>query len=61
LQYEDVDKIPDPPSSDVSLGVLPRLISKLVERRRTVKKLMAEKGATEEQKMQVNLFLASSY
>ena len=32
--YEDVDAIPDVPSSDVDKGVLPTLIAKLVEKRK---------------------------
>ncbi|KAF8621892.1 hypothetical protein AX15_007444 [Amanita polypyramis BW_CC] len=46
---EEVDekgelKIPDPPSSDVTQGVLPRLIATLVNRRRQVKSLMKDKS-----------------
>jgi DNA polymerase alpha subunit A len=40
------DKIPEPPSSDVEQGVLPRLIATLVQRRRQVKGLMKDKSAT---------------
>ncbi|KAH8929184.1 hypothetical protein BT69DRAFT_1307109 [Atractiella rhizophila] len=41
---EDVDKLPDVPSSDISQGVLPRLIANLVRRRRKVKELMKDKS-----------------
>ncbi|KAF8330465.1 ribonuclease H-like domain-containing protein, partial [Amanita rubescens] len=37
------EKIPDPPSSDIAQGVLPRLIATLVSRRRQVKSLMKDK------------------
>ena len=37
---EDIDELPNVPPSDMSQGVLPRLLSTLVERRREVKKLM---------------------
>ena len=51
----DVDSVPDIPSSDVSQGVLPNLIAKLVERRRQVKSLMKDKSATPSQLMQWNI------
>lgn len=44
--YEDVDAIPDVPSSDVDKGVLPTLIAKLVEKRKEVKGLMKDKRAS---------------
>ncbi|TDL23727.1 DNA polymerase alpha catalytic subunit [Rickenella mellea] len=40
------EKIPEPPSSDVPQGVLPRLIATLVNRRRQVKSLMKDRTAT---------------
>ncbi|KAF8507515.1 hypothetical protein BU17DRAFT_78091 [Hysterangium stoloniferum] len=40
------EKIPEPPSSDVPQGVLPRLIATLVNRRRQVKALMKDRDAT---------------
>ncbi|KAK7204188.1 hypothetical protein BZA70DRAFT_204879 [Myxozyma melibiosi] len=46
------DKVPDPPSSDVPQGVLPRLIATLVNRRRQVKSLMKDPKATAAQKAQ---------
>ncbi|KAF5332256.1 hypothetical protein D9611_008203 [Ephemerocybe angulata] len=46
------DKIPEPPSSDVPQGVLPRLIATLVSRRRQVKSLMKDKSATPARIMQ---------
>ncbi|KAI0358255.1 hypothetical protein OH77DRAFT_1256462 [Trametes cingulata] len=46
------EKIPEPPSSDVAQGVLPRLIATLVSRRRQVKSLMKDKKATPAQLLQ---------
>jgi DNA polymerase alpha subunit A len=40
------EKIPEPPSSEVEQGVLPRLIATLVQRRRQVKGLMKDRSAT---------------
>lgn len=51
VQAEE-DKIPEPPSSDVPQGVLPRLIATLVSRRRQVKSLMKDKSATPARLMQ---------
>lgn len=47
--------VPDIPSSDVSQGVLPNLISKLVERRRQVKSLMKDKRAPAHKQLQWNV------
>lgn len=49
------DGVPDVPSSDVSQGVLPNLISKLVERRRQVKSLMKDKRAPAHKQLQWNV------
>ncbi|KAF5385769.1 hypothetical protein D9615_002206 [Tricholomella constricta] len=49
------DKIPEPPSSDVPQGVLPRLIATLVNRRRQVKSLMKDKTATPSQLLQYDI------
>ncbi|OBZ73519.1 DNA polymerase alpha catalytic subunit [Grifola frondosa] len=46
------EKIPEPPSSEVPQGVLPRLIATLVNRRRQVKSLMKDKKATPAQLLQ---------
>ncbi|KAG5716236.1 DNA polymerase alpha catalytic subunit [Termitomyces sp. T112] len=46
------EKIPEPPSSDVPHGVLPRLIATLVNRRRQVKSLMKDKTASPAQLLQ---------
>ncbi|KAK7687728.1 hypothetical protein QCA50_008944 [Cerrena zonata] len=46
------EKIPEPPSSSVEQGVLPRLIATLVNRRRQVKSLMKDRKATKGQLMQ---------
>ncbi|CAD6916669.1 unnamed protein product [Tilletia laevis] len=54
-EFEDVDKIPDVPSSDVELGVLPRLISTFVKRRRAVKDLMKDKKAPATLQLQWNI------
>lgn len=43
-QDSDDDKIPEPPASGVSQGVLPRLIATLVSRRRQVKALMKDRS-----------------
>jgi hypothetical protein len=51
LQEDDV--IPEPPSSDVPQGVLPRLIATLVNRRRQVKALMKDKTASTAKLLQV--------
>lgn len=42
LQGEDQDEIPELPNSDLEMGILPREIRKLVERRRQVKQLMKQ-------------------
>ncbi|KAI0676013.1 hypothetical protein C8Q78DRAFT_963901 [Trametes maxima] len=46
------EKIPEPPSSEIGQGVLPRLIATLVSRRRQVKSLMKDKKATPAQLLQ---------
>ncbi|KAG6896542.1 hypothetical protein C0992_007538 [Termitomyces sp. T32_za158] len=46
------EKIPEPPSSDVPQGVLPRLIATLVNRRRQVKSLMKDRTASPAQLLQ---------
>lgn len=43
---EKEDKIPEVPSADVALGVLPRIIATLVQRRRVVKDLLKDKTAS---------------
>lgn len=47
------EKIPEPPSSEVPQGVLPRLIATLVARRRQVKSMMKDRTATQAQLLQV--------
>lgn len=42
LQGEDQDEIPELPHPDLEMGILPREIRKLVERRRHVKQLMKQ-------------------
>ncbi|KAG5634772.1 hypothetical protein H0H81_000834 [Sphagnurus paluster] len=49
------EKIPEPPSSDVPQGVLPRLIATLVNRRRQVKSLMKDRAATPAQLLQYDI------
>ncbi|KAI0692497.1 hypothetical protein BC835DRAFT_1407020 [Cytidiella melzeri] len=46
------EKMAEPPASDVSQGVLPRLIATLVNRRRQVKSLMKDRKATAAQLLQ---------
>ena len=48
------EKIPEPPSSDVPQGVLPRLIATLVNRRRQVKALMKDRKASPAKLLQVS-------
>ncbi|EJD07472.1 uncharacterized protein FOMMEDRAFT_137775 [Fomitiporia mediterranea MF3/22] len=49
------EKIPDPPSSDVPQGVLPRLIATLVARRREVKKLMKDRSTPHAKMLQYDI------
>ena len=53
VTQEGEEKIPEPPSSQIGQGVLPRLIATLVSRRRAVKALMKDKKATQAQLLQV--------
>ncbi|KAF1974821.1 DNA polymeras-like protein alpha catalytic subunit [Bimuria novae-zelandiae CBS 107.79] len=46
---EDDDKVPEVPSEEQEVGILPKLIKTLVERRREVKKLMKDRTATTDQ------------
>uniref|UniRef100_A0AAR2JEC9 DNA polymerase n=1 Tax=Pygocentrus nattereri TaxID=42514 RepID=A0AAR2JEC9_PYGNA len=41
-EEEDIDEVPEVPDSDLEMGVLPKEIRKLVERRRQVKQLMKQ-------------------
>lgn len=52
---DDVDRMPEVPSSDVQQGVLPRLISTLVARRRQVKSLMKDRNAPVSKQLQWNI------
>lgn len=52
---EDVERMPDVPSSDIGQGVLPRLISTLVARRRQVKSLMKDRNAGTAKQLQWNI------
>ena len=54
---EGHERIPEPPSSEIGQGVLPRLIATLVSRRRQVKSLMKDKKATKSQLLQVSSYL----
>ncbi|KAH8116362.1 hypothetical protein DFH11DRAFT_1580132 [Phellopilus nigrolimitatus] len=49
------EKIPEPPSPDVSKGVLPRLIATLVDRRRQVKSLMKDRSVSPAKMLQYNI------
>jgi DNA polymerase alpha subunit A len=51
LQEDDV--IPEPPSSDIPRGVLPRLIATLVNRRPQVRALMKDKTVSPAKLLQV--------
>lgn len=46
---EDDERVPEVPDSKLDLGILPKLIATLVNRRREVKKLMKEPKATSDQ------------
>ena len=46
LEQDGEEKIPEPPSSDIAQGILPRLIATLVSRRCQVKVPMKDKSAT---------------
>ena len=48
-ENENEEKVPEVPGADTELGILPKLISTLVTRRREVKKLMKNKKATPEE------------
>ena len=50
------ERIPEPPSSEIGQGILPRLIATLVNRRRQVKSLMKDRTATQAQILQVFTF-----
>lgn len=50
---DELEKMPDIPSSDMKQGVLPRLIATLVNRRKQVKSLMKDKTASEAKQLQV--------
>ena len=56
LEQDGEEKIPEPPSSDVAQGILPRLIATLVSRRRQVKALMKDKSATPDKIIQVRVY-----
>ncbi|KIY66839.1 hypothetical protein CYLTODRAFT_437277 [Cylindrobasidium torrendii FP15055 ss-10] len=51
----DEENLPEPPKDSVPQGVLPRLISTLVNRRRQVKALMKDKKASQAQLLQWNI------
>ncbi|KIJ65181.1 hypothetical protein HYDPIDRAFT_27902 [Hydnomerulius pinastri MD-312] len=54
-EEEADDKIPEPPSSEVPQGVLPRLIATLVHRRRQVKSLMKDRSITHAKLLQYDI------
>jgi hypothetical protein len=56
FEQDGEEKIPEPPSSDVAQGILPRLIATLVSRRRQVKALMKDKSATPDKIIQVRVY-----
>ncbi|KAF9469285.1 DNA polymerase alpha catalytic subunit [Collybia nuda] len=49
------ERIPEPPSSEVPQGVLPRLIATLVNRRKQVKSLMKDKSASHSKILQYDI------
>ncbi|KIM44768.1 hypothetical protein M413DRAFT_442728 [Hebeloma cylindrosporum] len=49
------ERIPEPPSSEIGQGILPRLIATLVNRRRQVKSLMKDRTATQAQLLQYDI------
>lgn len=49
------EKIPEPPSSEVGQGVLPRLIATLVQRRRQVKSLMKDRSLSPAKLLQYDI------
>lgn len=51
---EELEKMPEVPSSDMKQGVLPRLIATLVNRRKQVKSLMKDKNASQAKQLQVS-------
>ncbi|KAI9509680.1 hypothetical protein F5148DRAFT_1185768 [Russula earlei] len=55
LQDSDDDKIPEPPATEVSQGVLPRLIATLVGRRRQVKSLMKDRSLSPAKLLQYDI------
>ncbi|KAF7356957.1 DNA polymerase [Mycena venus] len=55
LDEEGEEKIPEPPSDNVEKGILPRLIKKLVDRRRTVKSLMKNRSTSPAQLKQYDI------
>jgi DNA polymerase alpha subunit A len=55
LEQDGEEKIPEPPSSGIAQGILPRLIATLVSRCRQVKALMKDKSATPDKIIQVRV------
>lgn len=53
-QDQDADEIPELPDQDLEMGVLPREICKLVERRRQVKQLMKQPDLNPDLYLQVS-------
>lgn len=53
-QDQDADEIPELPDPDLEMGVLPREICKLVERRRQVKQLMKQPDLNPDLYLQVS-------
>lgn len=54
-QDQDADEIPELPDPDLEMGVLPREICKLVERRRQVKQLMKQPDLNPDLYLQVSV------
>lgn len=56
---EEQEQIPELPDPNLDMGILPREIRKLVERRKQVKQLMKQQDLNSDLVLQVNLFTAA--
>lgn len=54
-QEDDPDEIPEIPDSSLEMGILPKEIRKLVERRRQVKQLMKQQDVNPDLYLQVHM------
>lgn len=58
FQDEEQEQIPELPDPNLDMGILPREIRKLVERRKQVKQLMKQQDLNPDLVLQVNLPIA---